>query len=188
MITVERYQAITGDTSTDDEIVQQAIDDATAELEEYLDRPLVEAERTETLRPDRRGRLWPRATPLVSAEGYEIDGLALTGAAPFGSIGSPFDPATGVEVTYTGGWATADDLPICIQRDLAMVAYRFAHPAAGMAALSEVPAGASSVRLGDAAVTFGPGGAGAAGAGSSAFWSRQTKGYRYVRVDTPVGA
>ncbi len=190
MITPERYQQITGDHTSADAEVNRCIADAVAELEEYLDRPLAEAERTESMRPDRHGNLWPRATPIIEAEGYEIDGLALVGSSPFGPGWDFLDPSTGVEVTYTGGWAdqTAEDfdaeadnqLPFCIVRDLAWAAYRLARPSLAAQATT-VPTGANSVRLGDAAVTFGPGGASATG-DSRGWWSPRTRGYRYAPV------
>lgn len=192
MIRVDRYRQITGDFASTDAEVERCITDAVELLEGYLDRPLAEAERAENMRPDRRGRLWPKATPILEADGFEIDGISLTGTAPFGPLASFIDPTSFITVTYTGGWTDErpDDwtagvtpvLPYCIARDLAFAANRMANPA-GVTTATGFPAGATSVRLGDAAVTFGTSGPGAA-QDTTSWWSRQTKGYR----DAPVHA
>lgn len=185
ILTVDRYRSITGDEDTAASAVSARIEEAVELLEEYLDRPLESAERTETLQPDRRGRLWPRATPISDGGTYEPDGLALIGSSPTWTWGL-IDPTTGVAVTYTGGW-TEDTLPGCIARDLAYAAYQLEHPRA--LGTSEYPAGATSVRLGDAAVTFGSGGAGAVGTGDSdSWWSKRTRSYRYAPIGTSVPA
>jgi hypothetical protein len=179
MITALRYAEITGDTDSYATDVTARIEEAVEMLEDYLDRPLESDERTEAMRPDRHGRLWPKATPITDGGDYEIDGLALLSASPFaiGFIGSEVT----VEVTYTGGW-TADTLPSCIERDLAFAAYRLLHPPT--LGSSEFPDGATSVRLGDAAVTFGPGGAGVVAGDTDSWWSRRTRAYRYASVHT----
>jgi hypothetical protein len=179
MISVARYREITTDDASVGSAVEAWIAEAVTELEEYLDRPLDEDERTESMRPDRHGRLWPRATPIASAEGYTVDGFAIVAGTPLLPVGSFLGPETTVEVTYTGGWTEAT-LPLAIQRDLALAAYRIGHPSA---LTSDVPEGATSVRLGDAAVTYGPGGPGAR-ADSSTWWSKRTRSYRYVPVHT----
>lgn len=178
MISVERYRAITGDDDTAASAVEEFVAEAQDMLEDCLDRPLESAERTESMRPDRHGNLWPKATPITDGGDYTVDGLALVGGSPF--WGGIIDPTTSVSVTYTGGW-TDETLPKCIERDLAMAAYRLGHPPA--LGTSEYPEGATSVRLGDAAVTFGPGGAGAVGTGDSdGWWSKRTRSYRYASV------
>lgn len=185
MITVDRYRALTGDTTSGDVEATDAITDATGLLEEFLDRPLTYGERTEAMRPDRTGRLWPKATPVATVDdGYTIDGLAVTSGSTFFPVPSFVGTVTSIEVTYTGGWADArldeEDqegpaLPTCLQRDLASVAYRLLHPTITTAA-GIVP-GANSVRLGDAAVS-GP--RLDAGDNTDAWWSRRTRGYRWT--------
>lgn len=179
MISVARYREITGDEESLASAVSARIEEAQDMLEDYLDRPLESAERTETLRPDRHRRMWPRATPITDGGDYETHGLALLGAW---SPAVDFLGSDGVAVTYTGGW-TADTLPSSIERDLAFAAYRLGHPPT--LGTSEFPEGAISVRLGDAAVQFGPGGAGSVGTGDSdSWWSRRTRSYRYSTMDT----
>lgn len=195
MITAVRYAAITGDTDTAASAVEEAVVEAVELLEEELGRPLANAERTESMRPDRQGRLWPRATPITDSGDYETEGLALL-SAPFGWP-SIVNPTGTVSVTYTGGWAdpTADGfdpdgdnpptLPQCIQRDLAWAAYRLLHPVAPGASVA--PAGATSLRLGDAAVTYGPDGApDGIGGDTCTWWSTRTRHYRYAPVGTAV--
>lgn len=179
MISVARYQSLTGDTASSNDDVEDAIVDAQALLEEYLGRPLEAIERTETMRPDRAGMIWPKATPLVEAEGWTIDGLGLVGTRSAWYWGQDdFD------VTYTGGWSSPDDvtpisevLPTALQRDIAMAAYRLLHPT--IAQLNEITPGADSVRLGDAAVS----GKGLGrGDNTDSWWSKRTRGYRYEPV------
>lgn len=178
MITAVRYGEITGDTESAASAVSARIEDATEMLEDYLDRLLAEDERTESIRPDRHGNLWPRATPISDGGDYETDGLALIGGSPFGT--SFLGGELAVEVTYTGGW-TADTLPSSIERDIAFAAYRLLHPPT--LGTSEFPEGATSVRLGDAAVTFGPGGASSGGDGDTdSWWSKRTRSYRYAPI------
>lgn len=190
MISVERYRQITGDLDSNDPEVERCVTDAVELLQEYLGRELAEAERTEAMRPDRQGRLWPKVTPILIATGYTIDGLALVGSSPFSPAVDFIDPTSSIEVTYTGGWvdqsvdgydtAATNQPPGCIVRDLALAAHRLAHPAV---VSSDFPEGATSVRLGDAAVTFGPSGAGAV-TSTDSWWSRRTRGYRYAPIHT----
>lgn len=187
LVTVERYRAITGDTTTAASAVSALVEAATEELEEILDRPLEHAEHTERLIATRDGKLWPRATPITAATGFTIDGLALLGARTFDWPSGgfwPFTEAAGVDVTYSGGW-TSDNVPRCIERDLAEAAKILgtAIPA-GIA----VPAGVKSVSVGDQSLTFADN-APTGGARSIALqgvWSRRTLSYRY-RVERGVG-
>lgn len=181
MITADRYRALTGDVVSDEVAVNEAIVDAQALLEEFLGRPMETGEHTDTLVPDRQGRLWPRVTPIEEAEGWTIEGLALVGTRLSWYFGEDT-----VEVTYTGGWArpdaeepTAPVLPTCLQRDIAQGAYRLLHPTIATAA--GVLPGADSVRLGDAAVS----GKGLGRAESTdGWWSRQSRRYRYAPIGT----
>lgn len=180
MITAARYAALTGDDATAGGDVDDAVVDATDLLEEYLGRTLTYGEHTETLIPDREGRLWPRVTPIAEAEGWTVDGLALLGTR----LGWYWGEDT-VEVTYTGGWDDARDpdpaapaLPLHLQLDIAQAAYRLLHPT--IATDVQIPAGATSVRLGDAAVS----GKSLGGVSSDSWWSAKTRGYRYA----PLGS
>lgn len=192
LLTVERYRAITGDTTSTPSEVTARIELAEGELAEVLDRPLAHSARTETLTPTRDGRLWPRATPITVADGWTIDGISLIGPGPLSAPMTWPDQPTSIEVTYSGGWvertanpAAANAVPACVERDLAVAAYVVGHPTA---LTSTIPAGATSVRLGDAAVTFGASGASGNVVGDQLrkAWSRRTLGYRY-RVVRGVG-
>lgn len=179
LVTVHTYQHVTGDTTTDAITVSARIEEAQELLEDALDRPLAEAERIESMHPTRDGFLWPRATPILAAAGYTIDGLGLRYAWPQAPLIVP--TTTGRFVTYTGGWvertanpSAPNRLPRELERDIALAAYALGQTSASTA----IPAGARSVSLGDAAVTFGPDGAPAPGA-SRVQWSRRTLAYRY---------
>jgi hypothetical protein len=185
IVTVGRYQAITGDTATAAATVSARIEEAVDLLEEHLDRPLEAIERTEVMWPSRDGCwLWPRATPIMVATGHKIEGDGLRPGA-LGWLGNdpyPFDLDRTVTVTYTGGWversanpSATNRLPVHIERDLAWVAYALGNP---NKIATEIPTGVSSVRLGDVAISF------AGGSGSrtvdemSIRWSRRTRSYR----------
>lgn len=185
VLSVARYRTITGDETSVASAVEARIAEAVDELEEILDRPLEHGEHTEALSPTRDGWLWPRATPIAEVDGYEVSGNGLRSSSPWGwpSIVGADDGS--VSVTYTGGWRAHDDpavtdadrLPFCIERDLAWAAWRLGRPVD--TSLASTPAGASSVRLGDASVTMAAGAA-LPGLGSHAgWWSRRTRSYRH---------
>lgn len=184
LVSVTRYQAITGDTTTAASACLALIEEATEELEEVLQRPLKVAERIERMIPTRDGYLWPKATPIATVTGYTIDGHGLIGTRPFDILapGYPLHQPAGVEVTYTGGW-TDETVPHCIARDIALAAYVLGHPnAVGISA----PVGAKSVSVGDQSVTWVTAAPGNAAATRLAgVWSRRTLSYRY-RVERGV--
>jgi hypothetical protein len=181
IVLVATYQRITGDTETDPAVASARIEEAVDALEDELARPLAQSERTERMWADRAGWFWPRATPIVEAEGYTVDGHGLIGAPAHLS----WTYGTGVDVTYTGGWLerTANEgpfaLPACIERDICYAADALGTlPQFGQAEL----VGAQSVRVGDVSVTHGAGGAPPIGDRLRGVWSRQTLRYRYRRA------
>jgi hypothetical protein len=194
LVLATRYASITGDTDTAASAVEEALVEAIDALEDVLDRPLAEEERTELLRPYRDGRLWPRATPITDGGDYQVDGEGLRystpwPAAPFGVLG---DEQTGVSVTYTGGFVershednidAPNRLPTYIERDLCFAAWRLLHPPALTA--SNVPAGAVSAQVGDVSVSYGPGGARSTSDVLDGVWSRMTLGWRYAPIGSP---
>lgn len=183
LITIERYRAITGDETTNAATVSARIEEAVELLEERLDRKLESAERTERMFPTRDGSLWPHAIPVTDGGDYTVDGYRLMSFWP-----APNWPSTqpGLDVVYTGGWVersanpdAVNALPTHIERDLAWAAFALGQTAQTRQ-LVGVASGASSVRLGDAAITFGSGGAKART--DVIPWSRRTLSYRYVRI------
>lgn len=156
LVTVARYQLITLDTTSAASAVSAALETAEDTVEEYLRRPLPSASREETVRFSRDGRLYPAATPVLSVE----DGLtivpgsrAVAGASPDGGPWWPdiYDstyPAAAT-ITYTGGF-TATTLPRIIENAIAWLAHQMLH----VDDLVSVPAGATSARVGDVAVSF----------------------------------
>lgn len=143
LVTVARYQTLTGDTTTEPTLVLSRLADAQSYVEDFLMRRdiLESAERTESLVPDRNGRLYPSATPVTEADGYEIDGNVLEVSFP-----SSYDWEGSVTVTYTGGYTSAT-VPISIERAIAKIAQQ-------LNGLPSGPIGAKSVTLGDASVTY----------------------------------
>lgn len=181
LVTVVSYRRITGDDATAASAVSARIEEAIAALEDVLERPLEEDERTERLYPTRDGRLWPKAVPIVDPGDYQADGNALRSTAPFpwSGFGTSIDY---LDVTYTGGLVersanpdATNRLPEYMERDIAWAAHRLEHaPAPG-----QYPAGATSVSLGDASISFGQGGAPAGVDVLDGMWSRRTLAWRH---------
>lgn len=180
MLTEARYRAITGDTATNTVAITAAIELVVERLEDELHRELAEAERTEDMWPDRGGWLWPAHVPITACAEYVIDGHGL-----IGTFGPGWPDQTGkVSVTYTGGWVersanpdATNRLPTYIEDDLAWNARTLLHPDTSA---TQYPQGATSVRLGDAAVTFGADGP--PRPGSVMQWSRKTLAHRHTVV------
>lgn len=178
LVTVARYQAITGDTGTAAASVSALVEEAVDMLEEDLGRPIESAERTEVMWYDRAGFVYPLALPITAAVGWTIEGTALRDGTV--AVTSPWPGSTEtVSVTYTGGFVertanpgAANVLPAHIERDLAWAAYALGHAdqvAAG------VPAGARSVAVGDVSVSFGAEGADGSADDMRIRWSRATR-------------
>lgn len=170
LVDTARYRAITGDETTADAVVSARLAEATEMLAGRLDRPLEHGEYTEQLWPTRGGWLWPRATPIESAGDYEVDGAGLR---PRWTLqGGPY------LVTYVGGW-TAETVPACIARDLALAAFELGHQPADASGIDTT--GATSVRVGDVAVGWGGAGkpSDAAAARAERCWSIATLRHRY---------
>lgn len=185
LLTWDYYQAITGDTTTDDAAFASAASSAQDLVEDALDRVghLEQAERTETLEVGPDGVLYPTATPLVDVPGYATIGDVVYGASSdlstwVGLLGSSA-PAT-VELTYTGGY-TSDTAPEYLLRDLAAATYAILHPP-DLSATSAIPANATSASVGDVSLGFGAAGAGGSSASllPSITWSAQTMQLREV--------
>lgn len=96
---------------------QDVLDGLQRELERYCQRPLERKERTETIVPDDEGRLWPKATPIVSVSSPEglwpngANGLGGSYPASFGLSmfgGGPYP----VTITYVGGVEGEDEADI----------------------------------------------------------------------------
>ena len=184
LVTVARYRALTGDAAGTDPEITARIEDATDRLEERLDRPLRSAVRTESVYPDQLGRAYPHAVPITVADGYTIDGWSLIGAWPWPWFDIVTDSRVAPLITYTGGWVersanltATNRLPLCIEEDIAWAAYALGHPEPA----AVYPVGAVSVSLGDASVSFGPGGAPLPNR-SGIRWSKATLKYAYQRV------
>lgn len=161
LITQEFYVLVTGDTTTPSADVTEAVDEATTLVGDQLDRHLVSASRVEVVAIHRDGRAYPKAAPVtVAPAGAEIDplmgGFALRWVTPddvtvvtgyWTQTHPPF-----ATITYTGGYGEAFAAPPC-PRPLARCIAQLAHALAVGVPVS-APAGATSVRLGDAGVTF----------------------------------
>lgn len=176
IVTIAEYQSVTGDTATASGTVQELLDDTEQDLEEYLDRPLAHDTYTHRLRvySEKRGLVsYAKATPVTDPGDYVLAGNALVGTSPSGGPFDLSDPAY-ADVTYTGGWTSAT-LPRCIRNDICWAARQAARQEA-----ARVPAGVTSVSVGDASVSYA-----AAGVDPDLRWSRQTRRHRARRVSAP---
>lgn len=185
LLTTTYYRQLTGDETTAATAVASAASAAQELLEADLARIgyLESAERTETLPLLDDGTLYPTALPITAVDGGLdwFDGVVY-GAVPdipsFTGLIEATQPRR-VALTYTGGYTDAT-CPEPILRDLAWVAYALIHGvSARQAAASSASAGATSVRLGDVAITW-PAGGSAAGAATrlGVVWSPATMAYR----------
>lgn len=154
-VTVDRYRVYTGDDTTPGTTVSGALVEAERLLNEELRRELASEERTETLRIQPDGRVWPRAYPITAAP-LTIDGRSLLGATPdlptfVALIGVDVPYPVTAAITYTGGY-TAATFPVTLEHAV----YDLAH---GLAV--DTPAvlvGARSATVGDVSVTYGTSG------------------------------
>lgn len=183
LVSVMTYREITGDSETATAEVTRVLTEAQQLLEDDLERPLEQASFTESLLmvPDPVtgvAMVFPRVTPIISVDGGlsfqdgVIYGPTPTSSPSFDAFGSP---PTVAEVTYTGDFdpdetdsSEPDYVPRYLTQDVAWAAWQLLQPST---ATSEIPSGATSVRVGDVAVTFdGPQHPGA----TEIRWSRQT--------------
>lgn len=181
LVTTERYQVITLDTTSAASAVSAALETAEDLIEDYLRRPIPVAQRTETLPMTRSRRVYPTATPIsavAAGSGLEIEGSALVGASP---NESPFldwntgDSAPLATVTYTGGWS-ASTLPKTIEKHIAWFAYELLH----VGNLDQLDV--TSVKVGDVSVSFAEPADSGASVQLSAGAKRELRPYQRRRV------
>ena len=166
LVTIARYRDITGDNESASGVIEDALVDAQALLEDELQRPLEMDTRTERCRimPEARGAaVYPKVTPLTSVTtGGTIVGHAVVGGFPGGTFLT--GPEEYASVTYVGGYdPEATDgptlLPRTLERAIAWAAKALCVPDE----FANVPAGATSVTVGDVSLTWGAGGSPAQG-------------------------
>jgi hypothetical protein len=182
LVDADAYGWYTGDHDTDESIVNQALDKATKLLEERLGRSLAYGSYTERLpvyQVAGSATVFPSVTPLTQVlTNGRADGDQVTDVDIDARGGNGFAVwATGLAnryatVTYLAGF-TPDSLPESIIRDICSCALRDLQEAAP----SVIPIGATSVRVGDVAVSYGPEGAPASSAGGFE-WSADTLRWR----------
>lgn len=161
LVTVARYRDITADTGTASAVVEDALTDAQALLEEELGRELESDTRTERCRvfaESRGGTVYPSVTPITSVSdpsSASILGHAVVGGTV--ATGPPYfltDPDGFASVTYVGGYASGA-APTAIERAIAWAARALVDPDT----FAQAPPGATSATVGDVSITWGPGGA-----------------------------
>lgn len=167
LVTIARYRDITNDNDSSSAVVEDAVTDAQALLEEELGRPLEQDTRTERCRifaETRGATVYPSATPLVSTStGGTVVGHAIVSPTTGGSF--LLDPDGYATVTYLGGYDPAavsgdpDFVPRTIERAIAWAARALVDPDT----FASVPPGATSATVGDVSLTWGPGGSPAQG-------------------------
>lgn len=164
VVTTAQYRAITGDITTPDGDVTVALANAQEAIEDYLRRKLELGARTEICEvayPS--GFVYPLVTPIISvsdpSDTQVIDGQYLDTAGddyPYPTGFSSWIRGTRAyngrtartTITYIGGWDSTT-LPYGLRSALVDYAY------AKTVGATPFVAGATSVSLGDASVSFG---------------------------------
>lgn len=173
LVSLARYQVITGDESSAASAVSARLEDAQRLLEEHLQRPLETGQRTEVIEVMADGRLFPKVTPVTAVSapsGLPFVAGYMYAASPDVDTWSGFFPPTTpprATVTYTAGFDPAETdpdavgyLPRTLERAIAWGAYVLLRPDD----FSSLPPGAVSVSLGDASISYGSTGGGGAAA------------------------
>lgn len=166
LLTYEGYVALTGDTTTAASAVEAMIPNAETAVAEFLRRPgrLEFGTYTDRLHVDVDGRVYPKAIPVssVTATGSNvqvIDPITVGYLYPYDFLWEPFHDTGGcdsylvqrpvADVTYEGGW-TADNLPWALKNVIAQACWKMLYPTP----LDDPFAGANSVSVGDARVSW----------------------------------
>lgn len=161
LVDAPTYRRLTGDSMDPTD----ALDEAQGIVEDRTFRTLTYGEHTDLkLRIYSDGKVYPSATPIAAVSSPAIGTDSIQGYAVFvgyfwpnpivntGYWNTPIPPE--VDLTYTGGYhpvGTADAdivteiIPVSLQRLICRIAYNILHPST----LAGVPAGATSVHVGD---------------------------------------
>lgn len=174
LLTAERYEIITGDTTTAASAVSARLDDAQGMLAAALGRSQITlGEVTETLPLSPSGAAYPGVIPVVAAPDGVVYRLGAFEGCPVDGGPFPDSRPYSTTLTYTAGWS-ADTVPVPVEIDLAWCAWRLLHPTA------PTPAGATAIANGDASMTFSTPSTGSVVDGIG--WSRQTMAHRRRRL------
>lgn len=145
------YRRLSHDTTSSDDDATAALNDAQQDAEEFCRRQFEQAERTEIMMVYRDGRVYPKSYPITVVDSGTIDGAAIIvgNDYPFGGVIQPFlwsdaEFQPQVTKTYTGGY-TADQMPMTLKRAVAKIA----NAALNAQPLVGVPAGLTSISMGD---------------------------------------
>lgn len=165
LITDSYYRLVTHDYETAASAVEVAVGAVTGLLDDACSRKLIEQERTEACLiiegPPGIYKVYPDAYPITSCSAPTGAQVAIN--QRYIAVPSPlYDPILAdtdlgdgwASLTYVGGF-TESTCPASLKLLIAELAYALGH--SGVGGTSGVPAGATSVRLGDAAITFGTG-------------------------------
>lgn len=138
-----QYRNLTNDLASFDGDVDEALANAQATLEFETDRLFEQATRTEVLRVDVDGYVYPKALPIVSVSvpaNTTIDGdRVLAGVS---SLTVLLTANSDISLTYVGGY-TAANMPKSLIKLVARMAY------AELFFESPFPKGATRVKVGD---------------------------------------
>lgn len=158
LVSVYTYRLVTSDTVSGVSAVAEALDDALALIEERLDRTLPHGVHTETLRVSSTGMVYPKASPVTAVSIPAVSASSIQGAGVLVGLvdlypvvnWSDATPAVAT-VTYEGGYTIdgatgTTKLPVKLRNAICRTAYNALHAAP----LVGVPAGATSVHVGDA--------------------------------------
>ena len=156
-VTVADYRVQTNDQASQASAVSAALIEGQSLLEEHLRRHLENMQRTARFEIYMDGRVYPDAYPITAvptvAPAVTIDGRSLWGAQPdTGPFIGIFEQLTPLRATviWTGGYTPAGGIAP-LPRTLADALYDLAK---ALLSFSDAPQGVSSVRVGDAQVSF----------------------------------
>lgn len=158
-VTIDGYRVHTGDMTTAGTVVSGALVEAGELLDDELRRHLAWQSRTEKCRIYPDGTVYPPAWPITAATDLTIDGRSLRGAVPDATpfVGQFGDLTVNLAtVTWSGGYDDGTHSTI-LPTTMKNAVYELAR--ALTADTSAIPVGATSVRVGDVAVTYGTVGA-----------------------------
>lgn len=163
LVTYDDYVRITGDEGTDQQTVEDTLDEMLELVNQELDRFLEQDTYTETLPTTHRGRVYPRGVPVTSlpaSASYESsdEGYSLRNV-PLNPVTGPFFDSDTVPVvwerglfttvTYTGGY-TYETFPRKLRRLLCRLTAVAVNPGSAAGLLP----GTTQATVGDVSVTL----------------------------------
>ncbi len=157
LVPLARYRFLSGDTTSSDQDVTDALVEAVELIEDYLRRKLANGLHTESLLPV-RGKVYPSCKPITAVAEFDV----LEGAAI--SLGLQPRAGTAAVVEYEGGW-TAQNIPRTILIAIVETAHELLSSAQSAGTAPAGTYGARNLSVGDVSVFYAEGGGVGVGSG-----------------------